>query len=135
MSGKPQKKLKKKEKLQMLEGIRSKRIQTSNPQPSKSIPESAVQGEDLKAADDDAVDIFGEAGSDYKCQSRKKSKEEKAKNGTKRSYFGNQEDDMMDLPPLPMERDGNAGLPDGQRIANVSIVMLGTGKHPSMEFK
>lgn len=113
----------------MLEGIRSKRLQTANPKTSKSIPENGGQAEELKPADED-IDIFGEAGSDYKCHSKKKSKEEKAKSGAKRSYFGNQEDDMMDLPPVTMERNGNAGPSDGPSIANVSSVLFSAKSLP-----
>ncbi|GMH35136.1 hypothetical protein BSKO_03004 [Bryopsis sp. KO-2023] len=123
VAGKPHRKLKKKEKLKMLEGIKTKwsdKAAAPGPQVNKSqrslkvAPPSAIEQD---AMEED--DIFGDAGTEYICKSKKKGKEGKEIAGMKRSYFGQEKDDMSDLPPISMDGESGAGPAGEQKIAQL----------------
>eukprot|EP00803_Ostreobium_quekettii_P003924 evm.model.scf_1664.2 EVM.evm.TU.scf_1664.2 scf_1664:24737-30361(+) len=111
IAGRPQKKLKQKEKLKIL-GILTKGSikpataalrQQISPNPKRAAPAQEPEP---------ANDIFDDVGDDYVCSKSRKEENRELRNGKssdqKRSYFGHSNSGDMDMPP-PSMRSGSGG--------------------------
>lgn len=103
----------------MLEGVGANRLQNPPNQVKDAHPSLPSEKNEEPNVEPEG-DIFGDAGSDYKFNSRKKNRDSKLRKGGTKSYFEDAKDDMADLPPPAMEKDAPNRILDSSRLSAVS---------------